>query len=1101
MKLSDLSFFSGELLQFSCDDPSSNWQQGEAVQIHAHGDDYLIRQGDSVCVATALGSQYRVAIQVQRDLTLWLLRSQNKNILQIQWLDLVERIQMDMSITVDEAIAEHLAGNGEITSANVPLAVAWLTNHFISLDESSGSPSTLGQLFLGHFDNHSESAFVIFGSGWRGIIKQDKGTLKLQSVTRLKGTTEQLAMAFGSINFQDASVAVRLQSSEQRALLDAALRDNGSYLRLWQEYGELEWEQAKDRARELGSLSYKKASLIEGERWAWFLTVDAEPLKAFKRRWNVLDQAEISDRELDLDEVGTDKYIGVDKVWRRPIRGLIHFERDGVILKPNQNQCLERPSAKGYINFSLSGDETVQNRRAKAKKDINDGRRLPQLRYLLEGVAPSIARRRQVVGLSPYAKACFKGPPTDRQKLALQVAINTPDIALIVGPPGTGKTQVIAALQRRLAETLGEQSLQHQVLISSYQHDAVDNALNRAVVFGLPAVRIGRRGRRDEGGVDPVTVWCERKRKEIFNRLDSLKQQEPLAQPLANIDRKITTLRLARLTPKERQVQFEQLNSLIQQIEHEGINLSPEVKDRWGEFLAYHTKVEKQRSANEPMGLLRLIRALRTTPIAFSDDGPDRVYQLDRALKRTGIDLENNETELLLRLSNSGEVTEKDLLDLISFKNSMIDRLIPDYRPPLLKQALNDDALGILTDIQHAIIEPLSQSRKGISTVIESYHAALAQDPETAERTIREYASIVGATCQQSACKDMSNLKELSNLESMNDIEFDTVVIDEAARANPLDLFVPMAMARRRIILVGDHRQLPHLVQRELEDELITRQCLTEAQAKAYEQSLFERLVKQLREQEKVDNIQRVVMLDTQFRMHPTLGDFISQQFYEPVGLGILYSGCPASDFNHEIPGYKGKCAAWLDVPLTEGKEDKQGSSRMRQAEANLIAQEVKRIADFCGPTVSIGVISFYSAQRDLILKAMINQGLAEYEDDAIRIVRSYRQTDIKEERLRVGTVDAFQGKEFDVVLLSIVRANDKKIPSQKEGVERDRLLNGKYGHLRLANRLNVAVSRQRKLLIAVGDMNMAQGSEAEEAVPALAGFLNLCRMENRNGR
>ena len=89
-----------------------------------------------------------------------------------------------------------------------------------------------------------------------------------------------------------------------------------------------------------------------------------------------------------------------------------------------------------------------------------------------------------------------------------------------------------------------------------------------------------------------------------------------------------------------------------------------------------------------------------------------------------------------------------------------------------------------------------------------------------------------------------------------------------------------MAMARRRIILVGDHRQLPHLVQRELEDELISRQSLTEAQAKAYEQSLLSGWW-QLREQEKVDNIKRVVMLDTQYRMHPRLGDFISKQFYE----------------------------------------------------------------------------------------------------------------------------------------------------------------------------------------------------------------------------
>jgi DNA polymerase III delta prime subunit len=148
----------------------------------------------------------------------------------------------------------------------------------------------------------------------------------------------------------------------------------------------------------------------------------------------------------------------------------------------------------------------------------------------------------------------------------LDVAINTPDIALIVGPPGTGKTQVIAALQRRLAETLGENSLQHQVLISSYQHDAVDNALNRAEVFGLPAVRIGGRGRRDEGGVDPVSVWCERKRKEISVRLDAIRLNEPLTQPLEELDRRITALRLASMSAQERQTQFEQIDVLLRQL-------------------------------------------------------------------------------------------------------------------------------------------------------------------------------------------------------------------------------------------------------------------------------------------------------------------------------------------------------------------------------------------------------------------------------------------------------------------------------------------------------------------------------------------------------
>jgi hypothetical protein len=56
---------------------------------------------------------------------------------------------------------------------------------------------------------------------------------------------------------------------------------------------------------------------------------------------------------------------------------------------------------------------------------------------------------------------------------------------------------------------------------------------------------------------------------------------------------------------------------------------------------------------------------------------------------------------------------------------------------------------------------------------------------------------------------------------------------------------------------------------------------------------------------------------------------------------------------------------------------------------------------------------------------------------------------------------------------------------------------NKKYGHLRLSNRMNVAMSRQRSLLIAVGDRAMAECDGAGEAVPALSAFLQLCKGEH----
>ena len=92
-------------------------------------------------------------------------------------------------------------------------------------------------------------------------------------------------------------------------------------------------------------------------------------------------------------------------------------------------------------------------------------------------------------------------------------------------------------------------------------------------------------------------------------------------------------------------------------------------------------------------------------------------------------------------------------------------------------------------------------------------------------------------------------------------------------------------------------------------------------------------------------------------------------------------------------------------------------------------------------------------------------------------------------EKLRINTVDAFQGKEFDIVLLSMVRsAKPGRLggESKKEGMAR-------FGHLCLPNRLCVALSRQKRFLGIVGDKSMLEDKTAAAHVPALVDFLNLC--------
>jgi hypothetical protein len=1102
MHIKDLSLLSNELIHIVVTDSSINWKEDGRIDIQYFGDEFHIRQGDAMDSLTVQGSKARFEMQVQREKTIWVLKKQKGVSLYVQSLEIFEEFPINMSIAVGELIAEDLyKTHKEIGQDSIPMAIDWLNEIFIANEKFNSDGTALQRVFIGQYANSSGDSFQIFGDKWVATIRRDHDVFKLIKLSHYRNKPELVSSIIGIINFQDIGVIKKLQSAEQQALLDAALRNNGSYLSLWNEYGKLEWDQAKYKVTTLGALRYTQAKRSEGEKQEWLLTAcDSESLKNFKRLWRELEidkdaRVELTEREPDFESLGNAKSAIEFREESRTIQGTITFEKANIRFQPEKSSKGKIPISGGYMTCSIAGNAAVKERRDKAKQSIDSGRRLPQLRYLLEGIAPPSAPRRHEYGLTPYAKASFKGEPTDKQKLALEVAINTPDIALIVGPPGTGKTQVIAALQRRLASINDDQSLHQLVLISSYQHDAVDNALDRTQVYGLPAIRIGGKDRT----IDPVKNWCINKQKEISKQIKVIDSTDPLNIPLSNLSKEINSLRHAWLSEVEILDKLQSISKLLKKLYELNVRVPSVLKDQLEDVIEQRSKLKTKAKDEAPSRLLRLVRSLRITEKGFMDDGSLRVFELLREITQHDISIENSVKTCLQELESETSPSAKQIEALAIVKSALLDKLIPDYRPLSLKNRVNQDTILLLNTIERAIEDPLKESKKGIPSIIRTYGAVLVENPKRTEAAVREYANVVGATCQGSAGRSMSRLQVLSDLDATEGIEFDTVIIDEAARANPLDLFVPMSMAKRRIILVGDHRQLPHLLQQELENELATQKTLNEMEASALKTSLFERLVGQLREQEKTDNIKRVVMLDKQYRMHPVLGKFISENFYERYDEDEILAGRPASDFMHDLPGYEGRCCAWLDIPIIHGQEAYRGKSRIREAEAKKIAYEVKRIADAGGKSLSIGVISFYRAQCDIIMEELQKIGLAEEEDGKIKIANEYRNTEQGEERVLVGTVDSFQGKEFDVVFLSLVRSNDYIASSTTDTVARDKQMTKKYGHLRLDNRLNVAMSRQRKLLILAGDRAMAK-EEAKEAVPALVAFSELCYREQNSG-
>jgi len=173
----------------------------------------------------------------------------------------------------------------------------------------------------------------------------------------------------------------------------------------------------------------------------------------------------------------------------------------------------------------------------------------------------------------------------------------------------------------------------------------------------------------------------------------------------------------------------------------------------------------------------------------------------------------------------------------------------------------------------------------------------------------------------------------------------------------------------------------------------------------------------------------------------------------------------------------------------------KSSNSWCRKAEAMVIADMIKewveyddRLSDETGSEpLTFGVISFYKAQTELVKEMLGDKWLQEHcaykidNDNDSQHEGDDEEEDVEKDRLMIGTVDSFQGREFDVVFLSLVRTADKG-----------------FGFLKLYNRLNVSMSRQKRLLVAVGDAASYDTGSAREQVPGLTDFLRLCREEGR---
>ncbi|MFN3148934.1 AAA domain-containing protein [Bremerella sp.] len=251
---------------------------------------------------------------------------------------------------------------------------------------------------------------------------------------------------------------------------------------------------------------------------------------------------------------------------------------------------------------------------------------------------------------------------------------------------------------------------------------------------------------------------------------------------------------------------------------------------------------------------------------------------------------------------------------------------------------------------------------------------------------------------------------------------FDTVVIDEACQAVEPACWIPLARSGR-VILAGDHCQLPPTI------------LSQEAASEGYAESMQQRLVK------KRPEIAR--LLKRQYRMHSSIMDFSSLEFYD----GQLEADDSVA--SHDLQPFLNE-AVYVDPKPwqfydTAGadfveEEDDASSSRFNDAEARFVVKKAAQLIEAGIEPSAISVISPYSAQ----VQRLRNQLPPGVEAD---------------------TVDGFQGRENEAVIISLVRSNT----------------NGEIGFLLDTRRMNVALTRPRRKLIVVGDSSTIGGNSFYE--------------------
>lgn len=455
---------------------------------------------------------------------------------------------------------------------------------------------------------------------------------------------------------------------------------------------------------------------------------------------------------------------------------------------------------------------------------------------------------------------------------------------------------------------------------------------------------------------------------------------------------------------------------------------------------------------------------------------PDRIdkqlvnYSIDNLVDEYKIDFRKFIANQLLVANEylTKKINETDKNEIKTSLNQYINSLIEEYG--VLKEVYKQRHFILLDGLSGLSISEIKETieilKKWIEESNNEYEILL-------KPLIYNSIDVVFATC--------IGIKSDPIFKDKN-FKFDTVIIDEAGKANIAESLVAIELGTK-VILVGDQKQLPPYMESSLIDKseptsfpnsIYGSEYLEEEIIHALKTSFFEFIVNRINaDQFPKENME---MLNYQHRMHPNIGEFVSSSFYD----NKVKMGNKTHLNRIEMPSPFNKEVVFFDTSNSKNPfEQNDGFSAMNNTEAETISEIIlpKLFENEVNPS-NIAIIAPYKSQVANI-KNFINKSSCQFKN------------------IDVSTLDSFQGKEYDIIIFSFTRSSDHN----KAPVVNGKSKFSKVGFLDDARRLNVAFSRAKKKLILIGNSKTLtdKRSHYDRIFNYTELFRNLVRLSNKD--